>query len=78
MFLNDDDEITEEEFFNYLTSDKFKEDFAKQVEKDTWDQGYPMIYMDKGGNIVEHWKDGTINILKTKEELDANKNKDRL
>ena len=52
----------------YLKSDKFKEDFARQVEKDTWEKGLPKIYM-KDGNIVEHWKDGTINIIKTKEEL---------
>ena len=32
-----------------------------------------MIYLDKEGNIVEHWKDGIINILHTKEELDRNK-----
>ena len=23
-----------------------------------------MIYIDDNGNIVEHWKDGTINIIK--------------
>jgi hypothetical protein len=62
------DEVTK-----YLMSDKFKEDFAKQVEEDTWGQGLPKIYMDKEGNIIEHWKDGTINILKTKEQLENGK-----
>ena len=61
-------EEEEDKVMAYLKSDKFKEDFAKQVEKDTWGKGLPKIYM-KDGNIVEHWKDGTINIIKTKEEL---------
>lgn len=51
---------------DYIKSEKFQEDFAKQVEKDTWGKGLPKIYMDKQGRIVEHWKDGTINILKEK------------
>ena len=55
----------------YLMSEQFKKDFAKQVEKDTWDKDLPKIYMDKQGNIVEHWKDGRINIIKTKEELNG-------
>lgn len=52
----------------YLKSKQFKIDVAKTIESETWDKGLPKIYM-KDGNIVEHWKDGTINILKTKEEL---------
>jgi hypothetical protein len=48
----------------YLMSEQFQKDFAKQVEEDTWGKGLPKIYMDKEGRIVEHWKDGTINILK--------------
>lgn len=27
-------------------------------------KGLPKIYVDENNNIVEHWKDGTINILK--------------
>jgi hypothetical protein len=50
----------------YIKSDKFREDFRKRVEKDTWGNGLPKIYMDNDGNIVEHWKDGTINIIKEK------------
>lgn len=48
----------------YLKSNKFKEDFRKKVEEDTWEKGKPMIYIDDNGNIVEHWKDGTIKIVK--------------
>ena len=48
----------------YLKSEQFKEDFRKKVEEDTWEKGLPMIYMDENKNIVEHWKDGTINIIK--------------
>ena len=57
----DFDEVNE-----YLMSKQFLKDFAKQVEADTWGKGLPKIYMDKDGNIVEHWKDGTINIIKEK------------
>ena len=48
----------------YFKSNKFKEDFRKKVEEDTWEKGLPMIYIDDNGNIVEHWKDGTIKIIK--------------
>ena len=57
----------------YLRSDEFKKAFAEQVRKDTWGKGSPMAYLDKEGNIVEHWEDGTINILHTKEELNRKK-----
>lgn len=57
----DGDSISE-----YIKSEKFQEDFIRQVEKDTWDKGLPKVYMDKEGNIVEHWKDGAINIIKEK------------
>ena len=53
---------------NFFESKEFLENFRRQVELDTWEKGRPMVYM-KDGNIVEHWKDGTINILKTKNEL---------
>ncbi len=51
---------------NYLISDKFKKDFKKQIEKDTWDKGLPKIYQ-KNGEIVKHWKNGTIEIIKDNE-----------
>lgn len=54
----------EEESIAYLKSKEFQESFQKQVEEDTWGKGRPKIYMDKDKNIVEHWKDGTINIRK--------------
>jgi hypothetical protein len=53
--------MTESEYFK---SDKFREDFRKKVEEDTWEKGLPKIYIDDNGNIVEHFKDGTINIIK--------------
>ena len=55
------EKMTESEYFK---SNKFKEDFRKKVEEDTWEKGKPMIYLDDNGNIVEHWKDGTIKIIK--------------
>ena len=50
----------------YFKSEEAQELFQKMVERDTWEKGLPKIYMDKKGNIVEHWKDGTINIIKHK------------
>jgi hypothetical protein len=41
-------------------SEEFKRAFRKQIEKDTWEQGLPMIYLNDEGWIVEHWKDGRI------------------
>ena len=55
------EKMTESEYFK---SNKFKEDFRKKVEEDTWEKGKPMIYLDDNGNIVEHWKEGTIKIIK--------------
>lgn len=51
----------------YLKSEEAQELFQEAVERDTWGKGLPKIYMDKKGNIVEHWKDGTINIIKHKD-----------
>ena len=60
------EKMTESEYFK---SNKFKEDFRKKVEEDTWEKGKPMIYLDDNGNIVEHWKDGTIKIIKEDEHI---------
>lgn len=45
------------EIFN---SKEFQESFRKQVEKDTWGNDLPMIYLNDEGWIVRHYKDGTI------------------
>ena len=66
--------ITEDELESYLKSEQFKINFVRQVEKDTWEKGLPKIYMDDKGNIIEHYKNGTIKILKTKEELNEKRN----
>jgi|688.fasta_scaffold119522_5 hypothetical protein len=50
-------------FVDYLKSDQFAKDFREQVEKDTWEQGLPMYYME-GNWIIEHWKDGRKNKIK--------------
>ena len=57
----------DEDWVKYLTSDQFKEDFRKQVEKDTWGQGLPMVYMNKEGQIVKHFPDGKFEVIKDKE-----------
>jgi hypothetical protein len=56
-------------FIEYLKSNQFAENFRKQVEKNTWEQGLPMYYME-GNWIIEHWKDGRK--IKIKELDDGN------
>lgn len=64
--MNKPDYKNEVEYFN---SKEFIEVFTKIVDENTWGKGIPKIYMNDNGDIVEHWKNGTINILHTKEEL---------
>jgi len=47
-----------------LKSKEFQEAFRKQVEKDTWGNDLPMIYLDNEGWIVRHYKDGKIEKVK--------------
>lgn len=54
----------EDDLYNYLRSREFKDSFAKTVKDDTWKKGLPMVYMDKNGWIVNHWKDGKIEKIK--------------
>lgn len=37
--------------------------FEQIVINDTWGRGLPMIYMNREGQIVKHWKDGTIEVI---------------
>lgn len=50
--------------WKYFQSEEFKKEMRKQVEKDTWDKGLPKIYMNKNKQLVRHWKDGKIEIIK--------------
>lgn len=49
---------------DYFRSEQFQEDFRKQVEKDTWDKDLPMVYLNEEGDIVRHYKDGTVEKVK--------------
>lgn len=49
---------------DYFKSKQFQEDLRKQVEKDTWDKDLPMIYLDREGWIVKHYKNGVIKKIK--------------
>ena len=55
--------MEEDEETNFLKSKKFKEGFREQVEKDTWGQGLPMVYL-RGNEIVRHYPDGRIEVIK--------------
>ena len=47
-----------------FASKEFQEAFRKQVEKDTWGNGLPKVYMDEDGWMVHHWSDGRIDKIK--------------
>ena len=50
----------------YFQSKEFKDAISKQIKKDTWGQGLPMVYMNDEGQIVKEWKDGRIETVKSK------------
>lgn len=61
--------ISEDNIVEYFKSKEFRDGITKQIQKDTWDQGLPMVYMNDKGQIVEHWKDGKIKIIKDNEKI---------
>lgn len=58
----DDEEQTQVD--DYLRSEQFAKDFKELVKKDTWDRGLPMAYMNDKKQLVHHWKDGRIEVIK--------------
>ena len=72
----ENEDMEDNELSEILKSDEFKENFRKQVEADTWGKGLPMVYLDDKRRIVEHWKDGTINVLK--ESIDDGKDEQEI
>ena len=65
-------EPTEDEI-DYFESDREVEMFASksfqdnmdaEIKKSTWDIGLPMAYMNAMKQIVHHYKDGTIKVIK--------------
>lgn len=47
-------------------SEEWKAQYQQHIIDITWGQGFPMVYLDDKGRIVEHWKDGRIKVLKDK------------
>lgn len=58
--------MTESEYF---LSQEFKDNTRKIIERDTWEQGLPMIYTDDKGILIKHYKDGTITIIKENNKI---------
>ena len=56
--------LTDKEELNYFNSKEFKDNMIKIIEEDTWDKGLPKIYLNDKDEIIEHYKNGTIKILK--------------
>jgi len=48
----------------YLKSEKFQQAMLERIKENTWEEGLPMIYMDKEGWLVKEWKDGKIEKIK--------------
>lgn len=62
-----EDEIEEFEYdqeVEMFNSKSFQDNMKEEVKKYTWDVGLPMAYMNSLKQIVHHYKDGTIKIIK--------------
>jgi len=64
-----DDQGDQDDVNDYILSPQFQKDLNERVTKDTWEfptkdgKGLPKIYLDEKGDLVRHWKDGTIEII---------------
>lgn len=48
----------------YFSSKEFKADMQKRIEEDTWGKDLPKIYLNENKQLVKHWKDRAIEIIK--------------
>lgn len=62
--------MEEDEVGKFLKSEEFIKSFRKQVEKDTWGKGLPMVYL-KDNKIVKHYADGSVEVIKEIEFTDV-------
>ena len=49
---------------DYFKSEDFQQAVREKIKEETWNEGLPMIYMDKEGWLVKEWKDGKIEKVK--------------
>jgi hypothetical protein len=68
----EDDYKTGDAIADFINSPEGRAIIRKGIEDDTWGKGRPMIYMNKERQIVEHWKDGTINVIEQLPPLPPN------
>lgn len=47
-----------------FASKSFQDNMQEEIKKSTWDVGLPMAYMNSLKQLVHHYKDGTIKIIK--------------
>lgn len=47
-----------------FASKSFQDNMDTEIKKSTWDIGLPMAYMNSLNQLVHHYKDGTIKIIK--------------
>ena len=52
------------DLMEYLKSERFQQEMLERIKESTWEEGLPMIYMDKEGWLVKEWKDGKIEKVK--------------
>lgn len=47
-----------------FTSKSFQDNMQEEIKKSTWDVGLHMAYMNSLKQLVHHYKDGTIKVIK--------------
>ncbi len=56
--------LMKESIKQILKSKKFQDLFVKRVEENTWGNNLPMVYLNENDEIVKHWKNGKIEVIK--------------
>jgi hypothetical protein len=58
------DDFESDREIEMFTSKSFQDNLQTEIKKSTWDLGLPMAYMNSLKQLVHHYKDGTIKIIK--------------
>lgn len=58
------DDFESDKEVEMFASKSFQDNMDTEIKKATWDIGLPMAYMNNLKQLVHHYKDGTIKIIK--------------
>lgn len=50
--------------FKKVYSHKLNDEIKSIIKKETWGNNIPMVYMDQNKNLVKHYRNGNIVIIK--------------